>query len=94
MTDPQHPADAHTVDEVAERIRGFIGTELLFEDPSAVETLADDSPLLTVLDSLGLTQLIAFVEEEFQVEIDDVEVTADNFRTIGNLVRLVGSKAS
>ena len=94
MTEAQGPAGSRTVGDVSDRIRAFVATELLFEDPRAADSLADDSPLLTLIDSLGLTQLVAFVEEEFRVEIDDVEVTADNFRTIGDLARLIGSKAS
>jgi len=94
MTETQGSAGPRTTGDVSGRIRAFVATELLFEDPRAAESLADDSPLLTMIDSLGLTQLVAFVEEEFQVEIDDVEVTADNFRTIGDLAHLVGSKAS
>jgi len=94
MTDARGPVDARSVDDVASRIRAFVASELLFEDPAKAGALADDSPLLSLIDSLGLTQLVAFVEEQFQVEIDDVEVTADNFRTVGDLARLVGSKAS
>ena len=94
MTEAQDPSQARSVEEIASRIRSYVASELLFEDPSAAQTIADDSPLLTLLDSLGLTQLVAFVEQEFAVEIDDAEVTADNFRSVGDLARLVGSKAS
>ena len=34
-------------------------------------------------------QLVAFLEEEFDTEIDDTEVTAENFRTIADIERLV-----
>jgi len=47
----------------------------------------------SVMDSLGLMQLIAFLEEEFDVEIDDADVTVDNFRTVGDIERLVTAKA-
>jgi acyl carrier protein len=38
-------------------------------------------------------QLISFVENEFEVEIDDAEVTADHFRTVGAIESLVTQKA-
>ncbi len=78
--------------DVADRVRRFITTELLYgEDPAA---LTDASPLLEgTLDSLGLMQLIAFIEEEFDVAIDDAEVTREHFRTVGDIERLINQKA-
>ena len=77
--------------EISDRIRDFISSELMFEDGSAI--LSDDTPLLSgVIDSLGLMQLISFIEEEFDVAIDDAEVTASNFRTVGDIQRLIEQK--
>lgn len=78
--------------DVSTRIRDFITSEIMFDDSSA--NLADDTALLgSVMDSLGLMQLIAFLEEEFEVEIDDGDVTVDNFRTVGDIERMVTAKA-
>jgi acyl carrier protein len=80
------------VSEISDRIREFITAELMFEDTSA--TLSDDTPLLGgVIDSLGLMQLISFIEEEFDVAIDDAEVTADNFKTVADIEHLISEKA-
>jgi len=80
------------VSEISDRIRDFITAELMFEDNSA--TLSDDTPLLGgVIDSLGLMQLISFIEEEFDVAIDDAEVTADNFKTVADIEHMVSQKA-
>ena len=77
--------------EISDRIRDFISSELMFEDSST--NLTDDTPLLAgVIDSLGLMQLISFIEEEFDVAIDDAEVTATNFRTVGDIQRLIEQK--
>ena len=77
--------------DISDRIKEFIVTELMFEDSSA--TLTDDTPLLEgVIDSLGLMQMISFIEEEFDVAIDDAEVTASNFRTVADIQRLVKQK--
>ena len=77
--------------DISDRIRGFISTELMFEDSTA--TLTDETPLLEgVIDSLGLMQMISFIEEEFDVAIDDAEVTASNFRTVADIERLVEQK--
>jgi len=77
--------------DAAERIKDFVKQEILFEDANAA--LNDDTPLLAgIMDSLGLMQLVAFLEEEFDVEIDDADMTADHFRTITDIVELVNGK--
>jgi acyl carrier protein len=77
--------------DVAGRIKEFIKEEILFEDADA--TLNDDTPLLSgVMDSLSLMQLVAFLEDEFDVEIDDADMTADQFRTVADIEKLVNQK--
>ena len=46
--------------------------------------LANDYDLLAngVVDSLGLLKLIAWVETEFAVTVDDAALDPDNFRTV------------
>jgi acyl carrier protein len=77
--------------QIGDRIREFIARDVMFEDdPSKV---SDDMHLLgTVMDSLGLMQVVGFLEEEFDVEIEDEEVTADNFGTVAAIERLVSGK--
>ena len=78
--------------DIGDRIRGFITDEITYEN-SDTQELTDDTPLLGgLIDSLGLMQLIAFLEEDFDVAIDDAEVTAENFRTVGDIERLVQQK--
>jgi acyl carrier protein len=79
------------VSEISSRIRDFISTEIMLEDTTS--TLTDETPLLGgVIDSLGLMQLISFLEEDFNVAIDDAEVTAENFRTVSHIEKLVSQK--
>lgn len=79
--------------EPAEKIKDFIKQEILFEDTS--QALNEDTPLLNgVMDSLGLMQLVAFIEEEYDVEIDDADMTAEHFRTVGDIETLINQKVS
>jgi acyl carrier protein len=76
--------------DVADKITGFIKEEVVLDTDAS---LNNDAPLLEgILDSMALMQLVAFLEEEFDIEIDDTEVTAENFRTIGDIERLVGGR--
>ena len=75
-----------------EKLRTFIVDEL---QPEATATqLTDDYPLLTsgVIDSIGIYQIVGFVESEFGVEIADDELVEDNFGTIGELATLIDAK--
>jgi acyl carrier protein len=74
--------------EIAPRVRTFIKDEILQGEDGLVET--DDSPLLDgALDSVGLLQLVAFLEEEFDIQIDDAEIVPDHFSTVANIEELV-----
>ncbi len=74
------------------KVRTFIATEIMLEDDASV--VNDDTRLVGgVMDSLGLMQLVAFVQEEFGITFDETEVTPENFRTVSSVERLLGSKS-
>ena len=77
-------------DDIAGAIRRFIVEDLLFDDPDA--KVDDDTVLVEgLIDSLGLIQLVGFIEDEFSVEIDDSLITSANFRTIGSIEKVVST---
>jgi acyl carrier protein len=57
--------------------------------------LADDEDLIDsgVLDSLGIFQLVAFLEEQYGVAIADTEITPENFATLERIEQLVAARA-
>ena len=78
--------------ELAEtRILEFIRSELLLDD-GAVNLSVDSQLLNGIVDSLGLMQLVAFLEEEFQIEVDDSDINKEYFSTVADIGRLVGNK--
>jgi acyl carrier protein len=78
---------------IEDSIRRFIIDELEFKTP--VKDLGDDFPLLDrrVLDSLGLFELVGYLEDEYGVEIQDEELVPANFGTIRDIARLVQGKS-
>ena len=79
--------------DTADAIRRFIVEDLLFDDPDA--KVGDDTVLVEgLIDSLGLIQLVAFIEEEFSIEIDDALITSKNLRTIASIEQLVATARS
>lgn len=76
-----------------QRIRRFIEEELVLDGDGA--SVDDETPLLRgLIDSLGLMQLVTYLEEEFGIEIDDTEVVPDHFRTVVDIGRLLEMKGA
>ena len=79
------------------RIRAWIVASLLDGDGRGLQ---DDTDLLEsgVLDSFGILELVAFLEETFGVSLDPADLPADTFRTLGQIAeavrRAAGTEAS
>jgi acyl carrier protein len=60
------------------------------------EELNDDHDLLSdgVIDSLGLLKLIAWVENEFGLSVDDTALDPNNFRSVNAIDQFVGRWSS
>lgn len=75
--------------EISARIRSFIAHDLLFTD-SEPDYVDDDSFLEQgIIDSLGILNLVLFVEEEFGLSVPDGDVIPDHFDSITRLVAYV-----
>ncbi|HZC23275.1 MAG TPA: acyl carrier protein [Candidatus Binatia bacterium] len=80
------------VSEVEREIRSYLIEEFLF---GRSETLDEDTPLLgNVIDSQGVIQLVSFIQQQFNIEIADEEVTTENLATLKSVVALVSAKVS
>lgn len=72
-----------------DQIRTFIIEELLFGDGSRM--LGDEDSLIEhdVVDSTGILELVAFVEDRFGVTVEDVEILPENFDSIARVAGFV-----
>jgi acyl carrier protein len=79
------------MDETTQKIKAFIVEEFMPDVP--VEDLEDDFDLLTggVVDSLGLLKVVAWLEDEFDIGVDDSELGPDSFRTVAAIKAYVDS---
>jgi acyl carrier protein len=76
--------------EIEQEIRTFLTEKFLF---GRSEMLSDDLPLLgNVIDSQGVIELIVFVQERFNIAVDDEEVTTDNFASLKSTVAFIEQK--
>ncbi len=78
-------------DGVRGRIRDFIFSTFYVPD---ADRLSDDTSLLEsgVVDSTGVLEVLAFLEKDFGVRVDDSEVTPENLDSIGRLTCFVSRK--
>ena len=77
--------------EIAQALRKFVAENFLFGQEM---TFSDHDSFLEqgVIDSTGVLELVAFLEEHFQIAVDDEELTPENLDSIDRLVQFVATK--
>jgi acyl carrier protein len=78
--------------EIQKQIHEYIVENFLFGDDAALES--DDQSFLEtgLIDSTGILELIQFLEETFEIEIEDEEMIPENLDSIARVTAFVGSK--
>ena len=75
--------------DIATQIRDFIAVNLLYSDNGF--RYSDGASFLEqgIVDSVGIMELVAFVEECFKFTVQDEDITPDNFDSVGSLTLYV-----
>lgn len=78
--------------EIIERIRAYVVQEFLYARPDVV--IEPDDPLMAkgVIDSMGVVELLEFIQEEFAVAVEDDEITEENFGTLSAIAGFISAK--
>jgi acyl carrier protein len=76
-----------------ETIKQFVIDEFLPDVTGDDLTTDYDLVATGVIDSLGLLKLIAWLEERFELPIDDLELDPDSFRTINAIDAFIAQSA-
>lgn len=79
--------------DVSAAIENFIVTEITGElEPGS---LAHDEDMLAadLIDSLGITELVSFLEAKYGIEVADEDLTPDNFRSVDAIAAFVARKS-
>ncbi len=76
------------MDDLTKVISEFISTEIMH---GAKDSLAADCQLLDegILDSLGLQQLITFLEGKYDIMVDDDYLMPEYFTTVESIATLI-----
>jgi acyl carrier protein len=78
---------------VREEIKGFIINNFMMgRNP---EELTDSDSLLNkgIIDSTGVLELVGFLEEKFNIQVEDEELIPENLDSVNNLVNYIQKKA-
>jgi acyl carrier protein len=79
---------------VESQIKEYIARNLLFSDNGF--QYGDDASFLDegIVDSVGVMELVAFVEEQFGFKVNDSEVIPDHFDSVSKLAAFIRSKSN
>ncbi len=78
-------------DSVKSRLRGFIVENFLFGDGDYA--LAEDASLIDndIMDSTGVLELVAFIDEAFGVKMADADIVPANLDSIEKITAYLGT---
>lgn len=81
------------MEQIKQQIVEFITTNFLFDESSNVGE--EDSLLETgVIDSTGVLELVAFIEETYGIKVEDEEIVPENLDSIQNISLYISQKLS
>ncbi len=79
--------------EIEKPIKDFIASRLLYSKDGF--GYPDDASLLKegIIDSLGVVELVEFLQSQFGIKVEQQEVRPDNFDSVANMAAYVRRKA-
>jgi len=79
------------MEEIKIKVRSFVVDNFLFGNANGLE---DDTSFLEagILDSTGVMELVAFLERQFEIQVDDLELTPENLDSILSVGAFVSRK--
>jgi len=75
--------------DLKDKLKQFIMTEVNPE--RNLEGLGDEEPLLEsgIIDSLGILKILAFLDEEFGIDLSADQIKVEKFKNISSICALV-----
>jgi acyl carrier protein len=78
--------------DIEEKIRDYIARNLIFSDNGY--QYPDDASFLEegIVDSVGVLELVSFIEDSFKVKVGDQDIIPDNFDSVSKLSAYIRRK--
>jgi len=74
------------------KVREYILDNFLFTDDQNALSSDDSFMNKGIVDSTGMLEIIYFIEDEFEVKVDDDEMVPENLDSVNNIVNFVEKK--
>ena len=78
--------------EVVSKVKAFIQENFLYMRPNFQVGTEDRLLEQGIIDSMGVLDLLNYLEETFGVRVADDELTEDNLGTLSSIARFVNAK--
>ncbi|HEX3045789.1 MAG TPA: acyl carrier protein [Bacillota bacterium] len=77
--------------EIKQKIRSFIEKNMVIYDEV---DFSDDDNIFSMgfVNSLFAMKLLTYIEKEFKITVDNVDIDLANFSTVNNMVNLINRK--
>jgi len=79
---------------VEQKVRGFILENFMFTDDDSALDSAESLLDKGVIDSTGVMELVAFLEDEYKFQVSDEELVPENLDSVRNIVAFVDTKST
>ncbi len=80
--------------DVRAQLRDFIVDNFMMGQDGTTLTDAGSLLELGIIDSTGVLELVGFLEETFQITVEDDDLVPDNLDSVDNLVKYIQGKSS
>jgi acyl carrier protein len=77
---------------IEEQIKEFISSNLLFSNNGFPYEEEDSFLEKGIVDSIGIMELVSFIEENFKISVENSEITPMNFDSVARLAGYVRHK--
>ena len=84
----EQPIPTHIID----RTRAYVLENFLYARSDVALTDTDALLERGIIDSMGVVELISFIQDAFGIRIGDDEITEENFGTLARIASFVESK--
>lgn len=79
---------------IEEKLRNYILENYLFTDDQSALKNGDSFLEKGIIDSTGILEVIYFIEDEFDIKVDDEEMVPENLDSVNNIITFIEQKQS
>jgi acyl carrier protein len=80
------------MENTQEIVKDYVSRELA-DDGKDVELKEEENLLANgIMDSLGILKLVSFIEQKFDVQVPDEDITVQNFRSLKDIASYLENK--